>query len=207
MIQDGIEDLNNRKIENLSTAIFNLLKTGFHRIDEFHKKFTVYSIGGSIYTLSARYYSGKISKRAQEAIDSGTIVRSRLCKEHPNPRHDTAHKIINTYENHVLLGSNEKVVFSSIKQHLIEGSLVHLVLSEENTDLVKFQKEGLSPEECYRNVGIELIEDLARQPKMRYLYNGKIYNTQPEIARDCGISRTTVQRRIKQGLITVEKLS
>lgn len=203
-----MNELNQKKLERLTEATFDLLWSDFHKQSEFHQKYTINAIGDSIYKFGPRLFSGLISEKAKQALDSGDLVRSQLCKEHPTPRQDSAIEVINTFDYLRSYGCSNSIIKTSISLILKNGCNVNLVLSEENTALVPHQKQGLPAEQCYKLADITLVPDIKKDSSDRvYHYNGKTYKTQPEIVRDLNISRTTVQRRIKQGLITVERIA
>lgn len=204
MAQTPLSLKNNEKLQNLVKASFDLLWTGYHRESEFHQKFALNAIRDGIYQFAPRLYSGKISKRAVDALQDGRLIRAQLCKEHPNPRVDTALDVINTFEYSHNKGLSNTVIQAQISEILYEGSEVNLVLSEENTRLMPYQKQGLSADMCYKLANVELVPDI-KEPERLYHYQGRTWTTQPEIVRDLKISITTVRRRIKQGLITVER--
>lgn len=195
---------NEEKLERLIDATFNFLWTGFHTLNDFHFDFARNTLSDAVYKFAPRLLSGWISEAAKQAVLERKVVRTQLCKEHPKTRNSTAIELINTFDHHSLVGSSNSVIRADIGRILHDGSQVNLVLSQENVRLMPFQKMGLSASECYKLADINLVPD-EREPEREYVYQGKIYNTQPEIARDLNISITTVQRRIKRGEITVER--
>lgn len=204
MVQTPLSTKNEVKLGRLVDATHDILWTNFHKQSDFHRAYTVNTIGDSIYKFAPRLYSGLISEAAKEALDKKSIVRSQLCKEHPKPRQDTAVDIINTFDYHRNRGSGNTVIKTVIREALVEGSRVNLVLSEENTKLVPHQKQGLAADVCYKLAGIELVPDV-KEPEKVYHYKGKVYTSQPEIARDLDIRVTTVRSWVHRGLITVER--
>jgi hypothetical protein len=200
-----LSDLNEFKINRLTHTVVDFLVTGLHDRSEFHEAFVINALSDSIYKFSGLLYTGKISEKAQEALDSRKIIRAQLCKEHPKSRRESAIALINTFDYHRNRGSNTAVIKTEIRNVLITGSQINLVLSEENVALVPYQKLGYDPDVCYKLAGITLVDDRPREPEREYHYQGRVYKTQPEIVRDLKISITTVRRRIKKGLITVER--
>ena len=190
------------KVKQTATVVFDLLASGTHLKSEYHFDIVAMAIRNGIYDFCPRIQTGRISAKAAEALEKGQIKRRQLCHEHFITRKDTTDAVINNFDYYWHNGYSNNFIIDRMSSVLTKGSQVNLVLSKENMDLVKYQKMKLAPEECYRMAGITLIQD-NKEPERTYVYNNKVYNTQIEIARDLSISATTVQRRLKKGLIAV----
>lgn len=201
-----ISTKNRDKLQVLTEVIFDLCWTNHHTKSEAHLNFVINAIADGLYKQGPLLWTGFISEAGQQAVDSGEIIRAQLCKEHPYPRKRQARRILNTFNDYTALGSSNGAIKVEIGGLVYEGCQLHRVLQEENRALIQFQKrEDLTSEEQYFAAGIVLVKDIPREPERTYYYQGKSYKTQPEIVRDLKISRTTVQRLIKRGEISVER--
>lgn len=113
-------------------------------------------LGAAIWYLpgSNELYSGKISKSAEEKLREGMPL-SKLTKEHGFPRKQAGKELLS--ELCFSLGQGENKLG---QLYLNKYGKFNLVLSRENKDLIKFQKDGsfVDDETSYKSAKIELLE-------------------------------------------------
>ena len=200
-----MDEKQEKKIDDFSGIIFDLLKTNLQSYSNGHSYFIKRAISNSLYD-GPKIRSGKISKKAAEKLLNKEIERKKLCFEHPYPRTRTAVEIMDSFSFSFGKVSNTEIK-QNIKDKVINGSKVHLVLADENQKLYPFQQDySLTEHEIYFNAGVELVEDeyLTYFP-FTYIYNDIEYNSQPQMAKALGLSEYKIEKMVKNGEIHKRK--
>lgn len=153
--------MNKEKLENLCKVLEKVIvKTAeiYNDTDtnQVQKALLETMLGAAIWYLpgSNELYSGKISKSAEEKLREG-LPLSKLTKEHRFPRKQAGKELLS--DVYVSLGNGS---IELMKLYLDKYGKFNLVLSKENKDLIKFQRDGsfVDDETSYREASIELLE-------------------------------------------------
>jgi hypothetical protein len=201
----SVDEKQEKKINDFSGIVFDLLASNLHSFSNGHSYFVKRAISNSLYD-GPKIKSGMISVVAKEKLLNKEIERKKLCYEHPYPRTRTAVDIMNTFDLKFGKVSNTELK-EDIKSSIINGSKVHLVLTEENQRLYPFQQDyTLTEEQIYNKAGVVLTQDeLLSYFPYTYTYNDIEYNSQPQMAEALGLSEYRIEKMVKNGEISKRK--
>lgn len=166
-------ELLQEKCEILEKVIIELSKLYGEGATEKQKALLETMVGAAIWYLPSgnELYSGSISKKALKKVQEGIQI-SKLTKEHKFPR-KRAGKILLSEKYKEFMENKVKLIDLYIKEY----GQFNLVISRENRDLIKFQKDGAFVDDltAYDNADIKLekmtiVEIRNQRPRKNKFY-------------------------------------
>jgi hypothetical protein len=162
--------------------------------------------------MKANKPTGLISVSALEALESGKITRKNLTHEHFHSRTRVSLDLITDFNTNHLI-QPPSVIVGKMVETAKRGLQTHFVLPAENNMLSPIQTKyfDLTWEEHYAMCGIILTPDPG-VPQYKYRYfcpireEEIIFSTQSEMADIFKVSKSTIGKWVKKGMIIKEEI-